>query len=474
MPMTKPHLLLLVALLGPAWANADVICSTAQQTCTTGSSGGGGGASTSGDNTWTGAQSFIDNKFLISDDGDATKKAAFQLSGITAGQTRTLTVPNASGTLATLEGNQTFTGLHTFTGSGATFSGATFGNGGNGISTDYDLRFGSSGDYATIKFSPAQVPNSVVLSPPPAASSNSFIIAEREDRNYNFAHATATNPTFFFHSANQSTVQFLGISHNGTDALLGTGSGAIKFSPANSTILSLFTAITAGSGVRIGWSANGDPTGTGPTAFFVREGDAIIELGADVNGAAVAQTLKAHDGITGTNIAGANLTLAGGRGTGSGAGGNVILQTAPALASGTTAQTLADRDLIIAKPKALTEGAATSFVRVAVASGSTTAFVLHYEVRASDATDVQSRSGVLPVSVVNKAGTETCVMGTVGAATEVVAVSAGTLTNTFTCDTTPTNAVDIQADATSSLTQTTLEISSRVLRVSGAGSVTAQ
>jgi hypothetical protein len=50
------------------------------------------------DNTTT--LSIFDNLFTLQDNGDATKQAQFQLSGITAGQTRTLTVPNVSGTIA--------------------------------------------------------------------------------------------------------------------------------------------------------------------------------------------------------------------------------------------------------------------------------------------------------------------------------------------------------------------------------------
>jgi hypothetical protein len=41
-----------------------------------------------------------DTLLTVQDDGDATKQAQFQASGITAGQTRTLTVPDASGTIA--------------------------------------------------------------------------------------------------------------------------------------------------------------------------------------------------------------------------------------------------------------------------------------------------------------------------------------------------------------------------------------
>lgn len=46
-----------------------------------------------------------DTLFLLQDDADASKKLAFQLSGITTANTRTLTVPDASGTLALTSNN---------------------------------------------------------------------------------------------------------------------------------------------------------------------------------------------------------------------------------------------------------------------------------------------------------------------------------------------------------------------------------
>lgn len=51
-------------------------------------------------NTWTGTQTFRDNKLEIVDDADTTKKVNLQLSGITTATTRTLTVPNKNGTIA--------------------------------------------------------------------------------------------------------------------------------------------------------------------------------------------------------------------------------------------------------------------------------------------------------------------------------------------------------------------------------------
>jgi hypothetical protein len=80
--------------------------------------------------------------FTLQDNVDPTKKAQFELSGITTGTTRTYTLPNVTGTIALLGGIQTFTGQTTFSnatvtvgsstaastyglGTGATISGAT-------------------------------------------------------------------------------------------------------------------------------------------------------------------------------------------------------------------------------------------------------------------------------------------------------------------------------------------------------------
>jgi len=85
-----------------------------------------------------------DSVFALIDDADPTKKAVFQLSGISTGTTRTFTLPNASSTIAVLAATQTFTGTTTFSGTFAvsaataslgTATGASTANVGSGATT---------------------------------------------------------------------------------------------------------------------------------------------------------------------------------------------------------------------------------------------------------------------------------------------------------------------------------------------------
>jgi hypothetical protein len=64
---------------------------------------GGSVSITGADLTWSGTQTFIDNKLLIVDNIDTSKKLALQISNIATGTTRTLTVADSNGTIATRE-----------------------------------------------------------------------------------------------------------------------------------------------------------------------------------------------------------------------------------------------------------------------------------------------------------------------------------------------------------------------------------
>lgn len=67
------------------------------------------GLTAGGNSDITGLWSFLDNNFAIKDSADTTKELQFQVSGVTTETTRTLTVPDYDGTIATLAGTETLT-----------------------------------------------------------------------------------------------------------------------------------------------------------------------------------------------------------------------------------------------------------------------------------------------------------------------------------------------------------------------------
>lgn len=82
----------------------------------------------------------LDTLFTIQDNGDNTKQLQLQLSGITTGTVRTLTIPNISSTIATIGGSQSFSGVNSFTGS--SWTGGTISN--TAIASDTITGFTSS------------------------------------------------------------------------------------------------------------------------------------------------------------------------------------------------------------------------------------------------------------------------------------------------------------------------------------------
>lgn len=160
---------------------------------------------------------------------------------------------------------------------------------------------------------------------------------------------------------------------------------------------------------------------------------------------------------TGTDgAAAADLKINSAVGTGTGRGGAIRLQTAnSATSTGSTANTLADRTYISAKSVTLTESSATLVFNVSLASGKTCGLRVFATTDADDATNFQVNTDTLQVSAVNKAGTVTTAISTIGAQTTTTAVSSGTLTTTWTAVANG-NGVDVKCNAVSSLTQTTL------------------
>jgi hypothetical protein len=130
-------------------------------------------------------------------------------------------------------------------------------------------------------------------------------------------------------------------AHAGS-GLFFSSSGVTQLSVLGTVRLGLTTAaLSVPSTYIIGFAALADVTVT-PDAMFTRGAAATIQLGAANAAAPVAQTLRAQGSRSGTdtNVAGANLTIQSGNGTGNSTGSKLLFQTPVAVASGTGAQTL--------------------------------------------------------------------------------------------------------------------------------------
>jgi len=95
------------------------------------------------------------------------------------------------------------------------------------------------------------------------------------------------------------------------------------------------------SDLAISWSSSSGSAKTGVDLYLTRRAAANLRLGAADAAAPVAQTLSVQSVVAGTtNTAGANLTITGSQGTGTGAGGSIIFQVAPAGGSGSAQNAL--------------------------------------------------------------------------------------------------------------------------------------
>lgn len=180
------------------------------------------------------------------------------------------------------------------------------------------------------------------------------------------------------------------------------------------------------------------------------DGTGILKLWDD-QATTQATEIKAGNG-SGTDKDGSSLSIEGGQSTGTGRGGPVIGRTSPSGTTSSTKNAYSERYHYPAKAVTLTESSATTVATIACASGKFVGGQCVVTVNADDGTDFQCRTLRFTVSAVNKGGTVTAGIDT---PSEAVAASTGTLTATITAVANG-NAVDLKVNATSSLTQTTL------------------
>lgn len=115
------------------------------------------------------------------------------------------------------------------------------------------------------------------------------------------------------------------------------------------------------SAYSLGWVNSSTNASGAIDTILTRRAAANLRLGAADAAAPVAQTLSVQSVVAGTtNTAGANLTITGSQGTGTGAGGSIVFQVAPAGSSGTAQNALVDA-LTIAGNRSITIPGAVTF-----------------------------------------------------------------------------------------------------------------
>ena len=222
-----------------------------------------------------GSAVFSDTAFTLQDNLDATKQAQFELAGLTTATTRSYTLPDVTGELASLAGAQTFTGAKTVSGA-FVVSGASASIGTATTAASYALGAGAtaaaltktvavgtlgvSGSTTTISIGSAvagALGSTTVNSPTIALAGTAVTLGA----------ATGT-----------TTVSSPTIALPGTSVTLGTATGT--------TTVSSPTIALAGSAVALG-VATGTTTVNSPTVTFASSVTAVSMASANLSAAQV-------------------------------------------------------------------------------------------------------------------------------------------------------------------------------------------
>jgi hypothetical protein len=296
-----------------------------------------------------------DTNFTLQDDGDATKQLQFQLSGISTGTTRTLTIPNASGTIYVTgstdvsvadggTGRSTNTTAYGIIAAGTTATGAmqTIAPGTSG---QFLKSAGASAlaSFASIQLSDLSDSSSVVTLTGTQTLTNKTLAAPTVTGNPNFTG----QPVMGDYAYTSPTLHLKGGSGGNPILQMSRGTG--------STASSTFDFALAGGGFSIrdvdsGYiSLNTFASGSNVQAY-------IGQSGSQGNYSSTTATLSAstHQSSAGSNIGGPNLIIQGGGGTGSGSPGDIQFKTFSATTSGSTAQSSTVRATIEATTGVMT------------------------------------------------------------------------------------------------------------------------
>jgi hypothetical protein len=403
----------------------------------------------------------------------------------------------------TLSGDQTWTGTNTYN----VIGGVTLAAGAGGIvaSNQAPIMFASGTGGGRIVYQTNDTPDTLLLAP--GAASNALVFAEEADQAFDFGHALRLYPMVYLHSQSQSQTKYLGLGHNDTDGLIEIGSGGFRVSTAACSGLSTLciggnvatastqtfnyaTAIgdlarawnqstvaigtnalvTNSSGLAIGTSAN--VTGDGGIAIGAQAAalagqlaigrpDALWVTEAYLGGSGpggggsatpVAYAVKGGAGL-GTNIKGAPQYMDGGLGTGNAASAPAYLRSGGLLtASSTTKQTIVPR-VVGGVAKILTNNTVTTVASAVLASDSSVVLRFDCAAESIDAAHaIQHDAGTIVCSITNSNGTFANNACSTPTGVRNVATS-GTITSTWTI--TAANPALVQVNVNSSLTPST-------------------
>lgn len=157
------------------------------------------------------------------------------------GSSNTYTLPSlGDSTFAFIDQAQTYSGTPTFNAAVTFTSSAPVGMSAN-LSLHNNLIFDTTGAFHwanstldTKPFDYYSTANQRMFGLDATAMYAMFIKGGNEG--FNYAHGNQSNPTVFIHSANQNTTQWLGLTHNATDAVIFTGTGGLDLTGLNSQL----------------------------------------------------------------------------------------------------------------------------------------------------------------------------------------------------------------------------------------------
>lgn len=116
------------------------------------------------------------------------------------------------------------------------------------VEDNVQIALGTSSD-SRFLYSTLQTPDSLMMGVP--GTTNALAIVETADVAFDFAHTLQVNPTVFFHSENQSTVEWLGITHDQTDGLITTGAGGLMLTPTTDVFISDTHGLVVGNSAQV-------------------------------------------------------------------------------------------------------------------------------------------------------------------------------------------------------------------------------